>query len=157
MKNWLTVQLGGPLGAIIRPILSAIIGTFVGIVYQQIWVGIYQVTWLRVFCEKVIANLDPHVVQSLTPTAIGLTAGTAAWLYLYDWIVSRLKHGNTVIQQAVNASALPVTVKEDGIITKDGETAQAVSRLAYEAIYPEDTQSRGSAPQGMPEVRNPLP
>lgn len=155
MKNWLIGFIGGPLGFPVRGIISAIVGTLVGMLYAQAWLWAYQVSWVISFTKSVVASTDPAVLHMLTPAAIGAATAAAVWGGISAWIINHLKLGNKVIQQAVNASALPVTVKEDGIITKDGETALAVSRLAYEAMYPDDTANRGH--DGVPEIRKPLP
>ena len=155
MKNWLISKIAGPLGMIVRPILAAIIGVIVGIAYEQMWIGIYQVGWLKFLCEKVIAQLDPAIIQAMTPQAIGGIAAIGAWAWASDWIISRMRGGNEQVQHALNALPNAPNVKVDGIITKDGETTHSVTRLAYEAMYPHDTDTRGGS--GIPETRRPIP
>jgi hypothetical protein len=42
VKVWLLLQIAGPLGAIIRPIIAATFGVIIAIFYEQIWLGIYK-------------------------------------------------------------------------------------------------------------------
>jgi len=155
MKNWLISKIAGPLGMIVRPILAAIIGVIVGIAYEQMWIGIYQVGWLKFLCEKVIAQLDPAIIQAMTPQAIGGIAAIGAWAWASDWIIIRMRGGNEQVQITLNASPNAPNVKEDGIIVKGGETTAAVTWLAYEAMHPDDIATRGGS--GIPETRRPIP
>tara|TARA_R110000868_G_scaffold11688_2_gene57019 strand:+ start:1311 stop:1778 length:468 start_codon:yes stop_codon:yes gene_type:complete len=155
VKNWIMLQIAGPLGAIIRPIIAAILGVIIGLFYEQVWIGIYKVAWLRFFAERVIASLPSDVVHSLTPSAIGAVAAVGAWAGISSWIINQMKSGNRQIQHTLNATPAAANVSVDGIILKHGETAASISRLAYEALYPEDTLNRGG--NGMPEIRKPLP
>lgn len=154
-KTWLIGKIAGPLGVIVRPIIAAIIGVIVGLLYEQSWIAIYKVGWLKFMAEQVIAALPPEIVQSLTPSAIGGVVALGAWAWASDWIIAKMKSGNRQIQNTLNASPAAPNVVVDGIIVKGGETAASVSRLAYEALYPDDTANRGK--DGMPETRKPLP
>lgn len=153
--DWLLSKIAAPVGVVLRPVLAAIIGTIIGLLYDQAWIAVYKVAWLHFFVDKIIERIDPLTLQALTPQAIGAAASVLAWAWLGDWIIARMRHGNTQVQKAINDSPFPATVKVDGIITKGGETATAISRMAYEAVYPTDTETRPSP--GMPEVRRPLP
>lgn len=151
MKVWLLLQIAGPLGAIIRPIIAATFGVIIAIFYEQIWLGIYKVGWLRFFVERVIAALPPDVVHSLTPPAIGAVVAIGAWAWISNWMINKMKSGNRQIQNALNATPAAANVEVDGIILRNGETAKSVSRLAYDALYPTDENKVG------PEIRRPLP
>lgn len=158
MRNWLIGFIGGPLGFPVRGIISAITGTLVGMLYAQAWVEAYKVSWIGSFTKTVVASTDPDVLHMLTPAAIGAVTAAAVWGGISAWIINHLKLGNRSIQQTLNANPAAPDVREDGIITKDGETAKAVqiiSRAAYEAVYLDDTGNRGK--DGMPEIRKPLP
>ena len=155
MKLWLLKQISGPLGVIVRPIIAAVVGVIIALLYEQVWHGLYKVCWLRFFVEKIIASLSPEVVQSLTPQAIGAVVALGAWAWVSDWLISQMKAGNRQVQNTLNATPAAMNVSVDGIILKHGETATSISRLAYEALYPEDTLNRGK--DGMPEIRKPLP
>ncbi len=130
MKLWIANLLTGPIGVIIKPILAAIIGTLVGIGYADAWQWAYHYPWLASFMNQVIASLDPKLVESLTPKAIGFSVAAGVWGFGADWVISRLMSGNKAVQRAVNASDVPVTVAVDGIITKGGETVQAIKAIA---------------------------
>ena len=155
MKEWLILKLAGPIGGVFKSILAAIIGVFVGVLYEKVWVAVYEVTWLKITVEKIIAAISPEVVASLTPQAVGTTVAVLAWAALSQWIIATLKSGNRQIQNTLNATPAAANVTVDGIILKHGETATSVSRLAYEALYPDDTVNRGG--DGVPETRKPLP
>jgi hypothetical protein len=155
VKVWLLLQIAGPLGAIIRPVIAAILGVIIGLLYEQVWLGIYKVGWLKFFAERVIAALPSDVVHSLTPSAIGAVAAVGAWAGISSWLINQMKAGGRQVQNTLNATPAAANVEVDGIILKHGETATSISRLAYEALYPEDTYNRGK--DGMPEIRKPLP
>lgn len=155
MKAWVIKKIAGPLGFVVRPILAAIVGTLVALAYEQAALALEKVAWLQFFIGRVTESLPADVALSLSPGAIGAASALAIWAFASDWIISKLKAGNRQIQNTVNASSAPVSVGVDGIIIKDGETSKAVSRLAYEAMYPDDAANRGG--DGMPETRRPLP
>ena len=155
MKLWLLLQISGPLGIIVRPIIAAVVGVIIGLIYEQVWIGVYKVGWLKFFAERVVAALPADVVQNLTPQAIGAVAAVGAWAGISSWLISQMKAGGRQVQNTLNATPAAQNVKVDGIILKHGETAASISRLAYEALYPADTEDRGG--DGMPEIRRPLP
>ena len=155
MKDWLITKIAGPLGVVVTPILATIIGVVVGLLYEQIWDAIDNVGWLIFLVERIIAAIPPDVVAPLTPQAVGATVAVLAWAALSQWVIASLKAGNRQVQHTLNASPSAPNVTVDGIIVRGGETANSVSRLAYEALYPDDTANRGG--NGMPETRRPLP
>lgn len=155
MKAKIISIIAGPLGAVVRPVLAAIIGVIVGMIYQQAWIAIYKVAWLKFFAEKVIESIPAETLALLTPQAIGGTVAVAAWLTASDWIIAKLKGGILQMQTAYNAAPNTGSVMPDGLAIRDGETSKAITRLAYEAEFPTDTSTRPSA--GVPEIRRPLP
>jgi len=155
MKLWLLKQVAGPLGVVVRPIIAAIVGVLVGLLYEQAWIAVYKVGWIKFLVERVIGSLPGDVVQSLTPQAIGAVVALGAWALVSDWLIGQMKAGNRQIQNTLNATPAAANVAVDGIILRHGETATSVSRLAYEALYPADSTNRGG--DGMPEIRRPLP
>jgi len=155
MKLWILKQVSGPLGVIVRPIIAAIVGVLVGMLYEQAWIAVYKVGWIRFLVERVIYSLAPDVVQSFTPQAIGAVVALGVWAWVSDWLIGQMKAGAVQIQNTLNATPAATNVVVDGIILRHGETATSVSRLAYEALYPADTANRGG--DGMPEIRRTLP
>jgi len=155
MKEWIITKVAGPLGMVVRPIIASLIGVIIGLLYEQAWIAVYKVAWLKFLVERVIAGIPPDVLASLTPSAIGTATALALWIFASDWVIQKLRGGIKEIQVNYNANPNTGTVRADGIAIKGGETATAISRLAYEAIYPQDTDTRPSL--GVPEIRRPLP
>lgn len=164
MKKWLIQQIAGPLGFIVRPIISGIVGTIVALIYEQAWIVVYKIPWLHFFAVKVVATMSANeqgaaALAMLTPGAVGGFVALAVWGFVPDWIIAKLRGGNKQLQEKISGSNLPISVEHDGIILKDGQTVNAVgniiSRAEYEAIMPDDTTNRGG--DGMPEIRRPLP
>src|SRR5882757_9076059 len=98
MKPWLAHLITGPVGVVAKPIIAAIIGALVAIIYKQAWDFVYHYQWMANFANQVISALDPSLVKSLTPTAVGVASATAAWGFGADWIISHLMGGNKAIQ-----------------------------------------------------------
>lgn len=160
MKEWIIRQIAGPLGFIVRPIISGIVGTIVALTYEQAWIVAYKVKWLHFFAQKVVENMAASeqgaaALAMLTPGAVGGFVALAVWGFAPDWIIAKMRGGGKQVQNTLNASPAAPNVKVDGIIIKGGETAASVSRLAYEKLYPDDTANRGG--DGVPETRKPLP
>ncbi len=154
-KEWSISKVAGPLGFVIKPILAAIVSVFVMLIYQQIDAAINKVLWLDSLFHLVVRNIPTDVLSMLTPQAIGGAAGIAAWMGISAWVIEKLKSGNKQIQATINNSPNPLSVKVDGIIVKNGETSQAISRLAYESLFPDEKANRPT--EGEAEVRRPLP
>ena len=99
-----------------------------------------------------MAQIDPSIIQMLTPGAIGSAVALMVWAAASNWIINHLKGGVAQIQTSINKSDFPGVVKVDGLAIQGGETVNAISRMAYEAIYPDDKQTAGQV-----ETRRPLP
>ncbi len=155
MKARLISLIAGPLGIVVKPILAAIIGTLVGLLYQQAWIAVYKVAWLASLTKLVIAQIPPETLALLTPQAIGSAVAVVVWVAASDWIIGSLKGGIRQIQTAYNAAPNTGSVQPDGLAIRNGETATAITRLAYEAEFPGDVATRPSP--GVPEIRRPLP
>jgi hypothetical protein len=155
MKAKLISLIAGPLGIVVRPILAAIVGALVALAYKQAWILLYKVAWLASFTKLVIDGIPAETLAMLTPKAIGGAVAVALWLAASDWIIASLKGGVKQIQTAYNAAPNTGSVKPDGLAIRGGETATAISRLAYEAEFPGDLSTRPSP--GVPEIRRPLP
>lgn len=153
MKSKIIAWIAGPLGVVVRPVVAAITGTLVAMAYQQAWDAIYQCAWLASFSRAVLVNIPPDTLALLTPQAIGSAVAVALWLAASDWIIASLKGGILQIQTNYNASPGTGSVNPDGLAIRNGETANAISRLAYEAAYPPISANR----PGAPEIRRPLP
>lgn len=138
---------------LVRPVLAAIIGALVGIAYEALQAGIAQIVWLQFIFERTLKNLPPETVHALSPMSIGSMAAVAAWIYISGRVIGMMRDGTEHVQHTINAAAGPVRVKPDGIITKGGETAAAITRLAYDSLYPE---ARLQDP-GETDIRRPLP
>ena len=152
MKNWILLRLAGPLGVVIRPVLAAMIGVVVAAIYDQAWIIIYKVAWLKWLAEGTIARLDPAVVQAMTPAAVGTATALILWGFGMDWVMGNIREGTKQVQGDANKSPVPATIRKDGIILPGGETAQLISRMAYETIYPGEKRPRHG-----PDIRRPLP
>lgn len=155
MKNWILSKLAGPVGVVVRPVIAALVGVLVGLAYEQAGALLHKAAWLGWLTDRTIASLDPSTLAMLTPGSIGAAVSVAVWALLSDWALAKLRGGNREVQTLINSSTAPISVAVDGIITKGGETSTAISRMAYEAIYPPDFGERPSA--GAPEIRRPLP
>lgn len=155
MKARLIAIIAGPLGVVVKPILAAIIGTLVGLLYQQVWIALYKVAWLAAFTKLVLAQIPAQTLAALTPEAIGGAVALMVWVSASDWIIMSLKGGIRQIQTAYNAAPKTGSVDPDGLAIRNGETATAITRLAYEAEFPGDVATRPSP--GVPEIRRPLP
>ena len=155
MKEWIISKVAGPLGFIIKPILAGIVGTLVMLFYQQADLAINKVFWLDKLFHLVLKSIPSETLSLLTPQSVGSAAGIAAWMFISTWIINHLKAGNKQIQNTINESPNPLSVKVDGLIVANGETSKAISRLAYEAIYPDEKSNRPV--DGEPEVRRPIP
>jgi len=153
LKRWLLLKLAGPLGFAVRPILAAMVGVVVAAGYEQAWVVIYKVPLLQRFAEATIDRLDPAFVQAMTPGAVGGAVALLLWGFASDWALGNLRAGNKQVQDSANQSLTVGTVDRDGIIFANGPTAQLVTRIAYESIYPAADPIK---PGGV-DVRRPLP
>jgi hypothetical protein len=155
MKAKLITWIAGPLGVVVKPIISAILGTLIGLLYQQAWIAIYKVAWLAALAKLVIAQIPPETLALLTPQAIGGAVAVMVWLAASDWIIASLKGGIHEIQTAYNSAPNTGSVTPDGLAIRNGETAQAITRMAYESLFPTDTTTRAGG--DVPELRRPLP
>jgi len=159
LKIWLAKQIAGPFGIVVKPVMSAVFGTLVLIAYTQMQAGIDQVLWLKAFINMVMSAVPAETLSLLTPQAIGTTAAIAFWGLASEWIISQMKGGAKEIQTRYNDSPSTGNIPVDGLILPDGKTVKAmdnvISRVEYEKIYPQDTDTRPG--QGVPEVRRPIP
>lgn len=152
MKNWILLRLAGPLGFVIRPILAAMIGVLVAAGYDQAWMALAKVAWARWMVQGTIDRLDPAIMQMLTPSAVGAAVALMLWGLGSDWVLGNIRRGVKEVQASANESKVPAMVRKDGIILPGGETAQLISRMAYETIYPGEKRPRHG-----PDIRRPLP
>lgn len=138
VKQWALIKLAGPFGFIFRPILSAMVGVIVARIYDQGTMVIFKVPWLHGMFDATLSRVDPAVLASLTPEAVGGAVAVLLWGFGMDWVGGYLRAGSKQVQGAINQSPASENVRLDGVILPGGETVKEARMVSYSTLYPED-------------------
>lgn len=137
-KEWVILQLGGPVGLFFRTVVAAIIGVLVAGAYDWARVTLHEVVWIGHFVDLVLARIDPEYLIALSPQAIGGFVAVILWGTALDWVMVYIRAGGKQIQSSGNASPAAGSVKLDGLILPNGATVKQNKMVSYATLYPED-------------------
>ncbi len=139
MKEWFFRLIAGPLGEVVKPILSGVIAAILATAYAAGWDFAYKYEWLRSFVELAISFMNPTFVKSMSPLAVGTASAIVIWGGFSAWVITRMKGGVRAMQQSINGANIPINVEVDGVAVRKGETVEAFKQIVKKAEYARET------------------
>ena len=128
--QWLT----GKFGPLVTPVLSSLIGTAVGLLYD--WLGdlVARVPALEFYLSRVWSGLSPEVQTALSPTAVGTVCAVAAYAVIQE-LLTRFYVKDVKQQQEQINKLLDTPIEVDGIPLEETRVARKeVNKAAEVAI-----------------------